>query len=146
MDMQAFITQAASLEQEAERTYRRLADCLLAHGKQDAGEFFLEMADFSRLHCESILGRSGLASGEIGGGARAIAEYEVPDWSAITAECDLDGAMKLALAAEHRGVVFYESFARATSDPQVRALAEDCAREERSHVLALERYMGIKPY
>lgn len=148
--MQAFIAQAASLELEAERTYRRLADCLLAHGKRDAGDFFLEMANFSRLHRESIVGRGGLPDGETpharAAAACATNETEVPDWSAITEECDLDGAMKLALASEHRGVVFYESFARAASDPAVRSLAEDCAREERGHVLALERFMGIKPY
>lgn len=150
MEMQMFIAQALRLELEAERTYRRLADCLLAHGRQDAGDFFLEMADFSRLHRESISRRGGLpADAEPRSDtavARAVGETEIPDWSAITAECDLDGAMKLALAAEHRGVVFYEGFALATTNQEVRALAEDCAREERGHVLALERFMGIKPY
>jgi rubrerythrin len=54
--------------------------------------------------------------------------------------------MSLSLAAERRGVTFYEEIARTTTDMQTRLHAEEFATEERGHVLALERFLGLEPY
>ena len=71
---------------------------------------------------------------------------ETPDLKEFEGPLDIDDAMSLALAAERRGVAFYEEVSRATTDTQTRLHAEEFASEERGHVLALERFFGLKPY
>ena len=59
---------------------------------------------------------------------------------------DLDSAMINALKAESGAVAFYEHIAQSSSEAEVRMLAGTFAVEERAHVLALERFLGRKPY
>jgi rubrerythrin len=149
MDMHAFFAKAIGLELAAERIYRKLADCIRSPERRDTAEFFLEMAEFSRRHRERIADKADSAGIRLAEGADSPSAGELgemPHPAAVSGNCDLDGAMELALAAEHRGVAFYENFARVAVDLRVRELADEFAEEERGHVLALERFMGLKPY
>jgi rubrerythrin len=149
VDIHAFFAKAIGLELAAERVYRELADCIRASERRDTAAFFLEMAEFSRRHRERIEHKAGHAGVRLADGMSALATAgagEIPESVGIAGDCDLDAAMELALAAEHRGVAFYENFARVAVDLRVRELADEFAAEERGHVLALERFMGLKPY
>jgi rubrerythrin len=148
MDVKAFYVQAVGLERETEVIYRHLAECALTFGKPDVADFFTQMADFSRKHGESIFERAERECGVLPLAATSSGNSpEVPDIApAAMANCELESAMESALAAENRGVEFYARYARETADSATRELALKLADEERSHVLALERFMGRKPY
>jgi rubrerythrin len=149
MDIQTFLAQAVRLEQDAEAGYSTLVGLTKAKGDHEATVFFEEMVGFSRLHRETAMKRAGFQTME------DVSSYlvelpegadEVPAPAEIVSPLNIEGAMMIALGAEQRGVEFYESVARNTANAEIRALAEEFAAEERSHVLALERFMGQKPY
>lgn len=148
MGLRHFLLQAARLERDAELVYRR--STVLAHlqGKSDAAAFFAEMAEYSRRHLEDALTRAGVADPadlpppEIPAGSSP----EAIDTGRLDAITELDEAMALALEAERRGLAFYQAEARGSSDAGTREIAATFADEERDHVLALERFLGLKPY
>lgn len=139
-----FFAQAINIERAAEFAYRVLVDIVALEGKQDAKEFFEQMVEYSRLHRESIMQQSGLTD-EVPV-MPVAAGSEVPLITASSIPGGLAEAMEFALATEKQGVAFYEKMARTAGDPQIRMMAEDFAAEERSHVEALERFMGLRPY
>jgi len=53
---------------------------------------------------------------------------------------------QLALVAKRNAAEWYEAIAEAATDRDVRTLAVEFALEERLHVLALERFLGRRPY
>ena len=150
MDLDTFLAHAVKLEHEAVETYERFA-ARATDLPEDTAAFLKEMARFARLHLEEILECAG---------CRHVNElpprtYLWGDWAgpeALTAllnseeAIDLEQAMTLAHEAERRAALFYESTAEASADPRVNALAREFAAEEQRHVLALERFMGLKPY
>jgi len=145
MDSQSFLAQAVDLELEAETVYGRLVE--LTADQPDASQFFQLMAEYCRQHRESIMRQTGMR--EVPPHAAptdALPRGDVPRASAATAAADLTDAMAVALAAERRAVDYYANVAAATGDAEIRRQAEEFAAEERRHVLALERYMGLKPY
>ena len=149
MDNQTFLAHAVMLELDAEEVYLKAAALMKDQANRDAEEFFGEMADFSRKHRETAMERAGfVALADIPGDIASWpgGNTESPDPKDFDGPLDLDGAMALALAAERRGVSFYEEISRTTTDHQTRLLAEEYAEEERGHVVALERFMGIRAY
>ncbi len=149
MDLPTFLAHAVRLELDAEQAYLQLIELMQERGNRDATEFFREMAGYSRLHRETAMRRAGFNDlAEIPEliAAWPASQSESPNLKDAEGPLDLDDATYLALAAEQRGVSFYTSVAQAASDPQTRQLAEEFAAEERGHVLALERFLGLKPY
>jgi rubrerythrin len=149
MDNQTFLAHAVKLELDAEEIYLKAASLMKDQANRDAAAFFREMADFSRMHRETAMVRAGFSTMADIPGDIALwpgSNTESPDPKDFDKPLDLDAAMALALAAEQRGVSFYEEIARTTTDPQTRLLAEEYAEEERGHVVALERFMGIAAY
>lgn len=151
MNLATFLAHAVRLESEAECIYRQSAEALDPAQYADAVAFFGEMAGYARQHLEETMSRAGMndltslpAAGYVWDGAAAPESVELP--STGDAVLDLDRAMSLALAAERRAAAFYAQVADAAGEPAVTALAETFAAEERAHVLALERFMGDKPY
>jgi len=144
MNAQEFFAQAINIERAAEAAYRLLVDLAATSGKLDAMEFFQQMVDYARDHREQIMAKSGL--GDDVPIVPIRTGTEVPLVSLKTLPTNLNEAMSYALAAEKSGVAFYEGIARQAADPVIRALAEEFVVEERSHVQALERFMGLKPY
>lgn len=151
MTLDSFLAHAIKLEYEAETVYRRSAEIIDAEQNAHAVAFFREMAGYAQLHAEDVrrrAGRAGIASlpetafvWDKGAAPESIAPAPV-----LGDIIDLDSAMKMALAAEQRSANFYASVAGSAADPEVRRLAEEFASEERAHVLAIEQFMGLKPY
>lgn len=150
MENRIFLAHAVKFEFETEEAYLKLAGFIrTTRGNHDVAEFFREMAGFCRLHGEAIMGRADFDdSTDIHGVTTSWpnSHTETPDMKGYENPLDLDGAMSLALAAEKRGVAFYEEVSRTATDKQTRLLAEEFATEERGHVLALERFFGLKSY
>jgi rubrerythrin len=143
MTPQEFFAQAINIERAAEFAYRVLVDIVALEGKKDAKEFFEQMVEYSRLHRESIMQQSGLT--EEVAVAPLVPGTEVPLITTSNIPAGLKEAMEFALALEKQGVAFYEKMAGSAKDSQIKAMAEEFAAEERSHVEALERFMGLRP-
>lgn len=149
MNISTFLAHAVKLELETEEAYLYLVELMTTRGNHDVAEFFREMAGYCRLHRDTAMRRAGFDdSTDI---HSIIASWpgsnsETPDLKDFESPLDLDGAMSLSLAAERRGVAFYEGIVRTTTDTQIRLHAEEFASEERGHVLALERFFGLEPY
>lgn len=149
MDLDTFLALATRLEREAEQIYRTSAaalDALDAVKHREAVVFFEEMAGFAQRHRQSMEARRALRQNT------PVADNtplkETPEAPVLDAgsKINLEDAMHIALQAEQRGVDFYAGVAAAVTDPQLAALAAEFAAEERGHVLALERFIGRKPY
>ena len=150
MNLRTFLAYAVKLELDAESVYRQSAAAMDALKNRDAAAFFREMAGYCHLHYEEAMRRAGFND------LSDLPELSYPWPDALGPESlrpipagtilDLEGATGQALAAERCGVAFYEHLARTADDPDVRSLAEEIAAEERGHVLALERFMGWKPW
>ncbi len=144
MDMREFLEQSLGIELISEASYHRLAGLALANGDTDASAFFTEMAEYARLHRESIQRAAGMDVTPIP--SPGSADTEIPDLRDGRAEAALTAAMEIALAAEMRGVDFYANIAARSTDAQIREMARTFASEEQGHVLALRRFMGLKAY
>jgi len=149
MDIQTFLAHAVKLELDAEETYLKLVELTMTLDNRDAVEFFREMAGFSRMHRNTAMQRAGFDdSTDIHGIIDTWPDSinETPDINEFKPPHDLEGALALALASENRAVVFYDGVAQTTTDPQIRRIASEFAAEERGHVLALERFLGLQCY
>jgi len=141
MDLAAFLDQATRIERRAERVYAQLAERMRAIPNIDAAAFFGEMAYYSRLHRQSIEERA-----RSDGAVEATPDDDAESPILAVDSPSLEQAIELALAAERKAANWYETIAEATEDSEVRTLAVEFALEERQHVLALERYLGQRPY
>ncbi len=151
MSLQSFLAHAIKLEHEAETIYRKSAEIINAIEMPDSAAFFLEMAGYAKRHLEEIMRRAGLTEmPELPPLAYVWGNNPAPETitpAPTAGSClNLDEAMALALSAERRAEAFYAEVAATSPAAEVRALAEAFAAEEREHVLALERFMGSKPY
>ncbi|MDP1524411.1 MAG: ferritin family protein [Rhodocyclaceae bacterium] len=150
MNLDTFLAHAVKLEYEATVIYAKSA-VVTAEENQDAAAFFREMAGYANMHLGDVMARAGYKDvSELPQLAYQWGNHSAPEtMSPIPTSgdiIDLDSAMARALDAERRAVVFYEEAAQSSLDSKVRALALEFATEERDHVLALERFMGLRPY
>ncbi len=151
MDLCTFLAHAVKLEHEAAIIYTKSAEVVSAAKNQDAAAFFCEMAGYANSHLKDVMTRAGykdisdLPEMSYQWGNRSAPETLSPIPSSDDI-IDLDSAMTMALDAERRAVEFYAGVAASSPDPRIRTLALEFATEERGHVLALERFMGLKPY
>lgn len=143
--VEEFLVYAARLEQEAALRFDELADVARSFDNKDVGEFFRQMAHFSRLHLEEARKRGGFHDlPEMSAGQFQWPDSESPEAAAIWGadpNMDLSQAMQLALEAEKRGLSFYADVLEKTDDPEVRVMAREFVEEEAEHVRAIERWI-----
>ena len=148
MDMDSFLAQAVRIEHAAEMIYRRSAELIDAAENPQAVVFFDEMAGYAHKHALQAITRAG--DGALNR-SLYLGDNDAEPESLITLptvgdRIELEGAMRMALEAEKRGLAFYLEVARDASDPDVRILALEFAAEEREHVFAVEKFLGQRPY
>lgn len=151
MDHDTFLAHAVRLEHEAHTVYCKSAEVMEASGNTDAAEFFREMAGYAQLHLQSVMKRAGFADiAEVPPTVYVWDKNPAPEsllpLPTVADIIDLESAITLGLHGERRAVAFYASVAQSAADQQTREMAEEFAAEERGHVLALERFLGVKPY
>lgn len=147
-----FLAHAVRLEAAAAQRSEELADAMQTWGNKEVEAFFRKMAEYSRLHLKDAMNRAGFrAYSEIPQDGYTWPDGVPPestDWWAVDGLLDIGGAIEMALAGEKRGHEYYAGVARATSNPTVRAMAEEFAAEEAEHVEMLEeiqrRYLAGK--
>jgi len=145
-DINVFLAHAVELEREAARRYEELAECMRAGSNREVEGFFRQMAIFSRKHLAQAMERGGFHQLP----ALAPQEYTWPDgvspeqfeWVGVDAMIDVNTALALALSGEKRSREFYADIATATTDPEVKRMAEEFAEEEDEHVRELEKWIN----
>ncbi|PLW67699.1 ferritin-like domain-containing protein [Pseudohalioglobus lutimaris] len=144
-----FLAHSVELESEARERYLELAESMAAHHNDAVSEFFLRMAEESRLHLEEV---GGIAKDHDLPELKAW-EFQWPDeespettsYEAVHYRMSLREAMLLALDNERAAEKFYASFARSSSDENTRKLAAQFAAEEASHAAQLVKKLGALP-
>lgn len=144
-DVNEFLAYAMKLEQEASLRFDELADSMATHGNTEVAGFFRKMAEFSRMHLAEAKKRSGYHDlPDMKPEDYQWPDIESPESTAIQAACpmtSIDQALEMALESEKRGFEFYDSIAKGTQDPEIRAMAVEFAQEEGEHVAELERWL-----
>ena len=144
-DIYLFLAHAVRLESDSARRFEELAETMAATGNKEVQEFFSRMARFSRLHLAEAKERSGFRPlPEL-----APDEYQWPDgmspevagWAGVDGLMGVADALNLALDSERAGHAFYAAIAATTTNPRVRAAAEEFTAEEAGHVAELEGWL-----
>lgn len=145
-DIRQFLAHAVELEREAARRYEELAESMRAESNAEVEKFFRRMATFSRKHLALAMERGGFRHLPV----LSAEDYAWPDgisperfdWIGVDGLMDVSYALNLALDGERRGHAFYADLATTTSDPEVKAMAEEFADEEAVHVAELEKWIS----
>ena len=144
--VEQFLAYAARLEQEAVLRFKELADSAKTHGNKEVQDFFAQMAHYSQLHYQQAKDRCGFHElPAMNPDDFKWPEMESPEAAAIWGADPLMGvqeAMRLALDAETAGYNFYKNVLDTTTDPEIRAMAQEFTEEEAEHVEAIRRWIA----
>jgi rubrerythrin len=145
-DVELFLAHAVQLERDAARRYEDLTAMMGSAGERELQAFFASMAAFSRMHLAQAMKRAGF---------RQMPQLEphewrwpdglspeAADWAGVDAQMDARAALVVALDSERRGHAYYAAIAAISTDPEVRALADEFAQEEAEHVAELEKWLA----
>jgi rubrerythrin len=133
---------AAALEREAAARYRALSNRMARQGDAAMAAQFDGLAGMEDAHAKDVAKRGE----EVLGHAPAIrdAGWELPptydEEEARGATLSPYQALAFAVRNEERAFVYYAYVAAEAEDPEVRALAEEMAREELEHAALLRRH------
>jgi ferritin-like protein len=98
------------------------------------------------MHLEEAKKRGGFRDlPEIGSGEFDWPDIESPEAAAIWGadpNMDVNQALQLALQAEEGGLAFYANVLESTSDPEIKAMAEEFVAEETEHVEAIQKWIA----
>ena len=148
-DLDTFLAYSVALEEEAADRHDELADMMDVHNNPDVAATFRKLAHYSRLHAQEMRDHSR------GSDLPVIAPW---DFGWETAEGPETGsidevhylmntarALQIAMGNERRAHDFYADIGRNSPHPDVRALAEEFAEEEKEHLELLEKWLRDIP-
>ncbi|MFA7430984.1 MAG: ferritin family protein [Rhodospirillaceae bacterium] len=140
--IEEFLAHAIRLEEEAALRFDELAEACLTNGNTDVAAFFRQMADFSRLHLADARARGGFRDLPVLPPSKDLwsdgMSPEAAGWEGTDPFLSVTRALEVALESEKQGLAFYADVAAATTDPEIRAAAQEFADEEADHVTQLE--------
>jgi rubrerythrin len=144
--VEEFLAYAINLESEAADRFGQLADAMDACGNREVGKLFRRLADYSRLHLADARARSGFREiPNMKPGDFTWPGLESPETAAIWAADPFIGreqALDIALDAETASHEYYKTVFEATSDPEIKVLAEEFAEEESEHAAELRKWIA----
>jgi rubrerythrin/ferredoxin len=140
-----FLGYAVKVEEDAALHFESLAVSMEDCGNREVAKLFWQLGRFSRLHLAEAKRRAG----SIDTDKHLPPDYVWPDhatpertslWAGDPALSRLD-ALRAALVGEKRGFEFYYTIAGTTSDPAIRAMANEFVKEEAEHVEVLKAWI-----
>ncbi len=144
--VEEFLVYAARVEMEAALRFDELADAAKSFDNKEVADFFRQMAHFSRMHLDEARKRGGFHDlPEIKPGDFNWQGGESPEAAAIWGadpNMDVKQALDVALDAERQGLAFYQDVLDNTTDPEIKAMAQEFVEEESEHVAAIERWIA----
>jgi len=133
---------AVALEREAAARYRALSARMAQQGDAAMAAQFEVLAKLEDRHVSQVADRGQALLGHAAG--RLQVGWELPptydEDQAHGAALGAYQALAFAVRNEERAFVFYTYVAAEAEDPEVRALAEDLARDELEHAALLRRH------
>jgi len=140
---------ALAIEREAAARYLEFAERMANEGNDHVATLFRSLARFEAEHVDQLVDATrDMALPEIAAGEYAWLDAGAPE----TAAHDLlfrlmtpHDALQIALEAERRARRFFDEVYEDASDPTLRELALDMAREEDDHVAWVERALAANP-
>jgi rubrerythrin len=144
--VEEFLAYAIKLEEEAALRFGQLADAMDACGNREVGKLFRQLSDYSKMHKADAMARAGFRDIPV----KSPSEYQWPDIespesAAIWAADPMIGreqGLEIALAAEVSGYEFYKNVLDSTTDPEIKAMAQEFVTEESEHVAELEKWIA----
>jgi rubrerythrin len=144
--VEEFLAYAIKLEEEAALRFGQLADVMESCGNREVGKLFRQLSEYSKMHQADAIARSGFRDMP----AKAPGDFEWPDLESpesaeIWAADPMIGreqALEIALAAEMSGYNFYKGVLDSTTDPEIRAMANEFVLEESEHVAELRKWIA----
>jgi rubrerythrin/ferredoxin len=146
--LDAFLSFAVKVEEDAAVHFERLADSMEKCGNADVASLFTKLAGYSRLHLAEAKSRAIAAHATLQLPSKtAWPDQETPErtalWAGDATLSRLD-ALKAALQGERRGYEFYYAVAGTTKDEEIRKLAKEFVKEEAEHVETLKRWIAAE--
>ena len=147
--VEVFYARAIAIEREAAARYREFAHQMAGYGNARTAELFLRLARFEAEHAEHLLEKTAgmklpsieqLRHGLVEGSGTEIATYEF-----LYRRVPPHHALLMALAAERRAKAYFERMQKASSDPEIRKLSREFAREEAEHIAWIEQALAAEP-
>jgi rubrerythrin len=143
--VEEFLAYAIKLESEAADRFGGLADAMETCGNHEVGKLFRRLADYSRLHLADARARAGFRDlPSMKPHDFTWPGVESPETAAIWAADPFigrDQALDIAFDAETASQDYYQSVVETTTNPEIRALAQEFAQEESEHVSELEKWI-----
>lgn len=137
-----FLAYAIKVEEESALHFDQLAREMKDCGNEEVAALFQQFAGYSRLHLQEAKDRAGgMDVVEFSPENYVWPNQETPERTALWAgdpEVSKLDALKAALHGERMGFEFYYQVAKTTTDPQIKALANEFVQEEAEHVKILE--------
>jgi rubrerythrin len=147
-NVEEFLAHAIQVERDAADRFSQLADAMESAGNRAVGKLFRQLADYSRMHLADAQERSGFRTiPKLAPDEFEWPDMESPESAAIWAADPMigtDEALETALAAELAGYEYYATVLRTTTDPEIKALAEEFVAEEHGHVTELKRWIAAR--
>jgi rubrerythrin len=132
---------AEALEGEAANRYRDLCERMTGQGDEEMAALFESLAQMEDAHARRIASRG---SAERVGAAAGGAQWEKPsgfdEAEARGATLSRYQALAFAVRNEERAFAFYTYVAAEAESGEIRALAEDLARDELAHASLLRQF------
>lgn len=145
--VEEFLAHAIELEKEAALRFGQLADAMQSCGNVEVSKLFRRLAHYSQLHQADAQERAGFRTiPNLRPDGFSWPDIESPESAAIWAADPFIGreeALQVALAAESAGLAYYTEVMNTTTDPEIRAFAQEFSEEEAGHVKELERWIEL---
>lgn len=147
--MAELLVHALVIELEAVQSYLDLANQMQECGNDAVADLFAKMAEYEQEHANKIREQaSDIELPELAPWEYRWPGFEPPeniDTAGIHYLMTPHQALKLALENEMNALAFFEDIAGNNTDPEVCALAEEFAEDERQHVAWMEEWLAKYP-
>ena len=138
-----FYAHAIAIETEAAERYRELAAQMRGFGNQETADLFERLAGFEEKHAAELKKRAaGMKLPKLPPGAWEWIDAgptEVPRFEFLFRRVNTLHVLLMALQAERRAWEFFGRIGSASTNPAIRKLAAEFAREEAEHMAWIEQ-------
>lgn len=141
-----FYARALAIERQAAERYRKFARHMAGYGNVRTAELFLRLARFEAEQAERLLEKTaGMKLPRLARGGRFSGPSEIASFEFLYRRVLPHHALLLALAGERRARSFFGQILSSATDPEIRKLAAEFAREETEHIAWLEEALAKEP-
>ena len=145
----ALYAHAMAIEREAVVRYREFAAHVAERGNDTVAELFSHLARFGTEHAYHLAKKNaGMALPKLAAGEYSWIDQEAPVPEAhafVMRMLTPRMALEIALRAEERAKAFFEKVIDESSDPGIREVALDMARDEQAHIAWVNEALARMP-